>query len=187
MDIETDTDTETLPRLNLKPEAESTEEAGDETPETVTHSEKDLAFLLDNDAWRELSFGGPGGGPCQLQAFSPRRQAAAQSIGMKFLNFDQEAVEELQATKTYNGIFMDSILAIFLCTRPKSVAMKALRVPTAVQTEAMNWMDQNGISIGGKRHGEVLDAFSEIVNAIISSSSEVDSTGLSSGESVGES
>ena len=82
---------------------------------------------------------------------------------------------------------MDSILAIFLCTRPKSVAMKALRVPTAVQTEAMNWMDQNGISIGSKRHGEVLDAFSEIVNAIISSSSEVDSTGLSSGESVGES
>lgn len=186
--MDVNTDTETLPRLNVADPTENIS-SHDESPEieTVTHSEKDLAFLLANDAWRELSFGGPGGGSCQLQAFSPRRQAAAQSIGMKFLNFDQEAVEELQATNTYNGIFMDSILAIFLCTRPKSVAMKALRVPTAVQTEAMNWMDQHNITIGSKRHGEVLDAFSEIVNAIISASSEVDSTGLSSGESVGES
>lgn len=187
MDLKTDTPTDTLPRLEIAPETEVEPIDEESGLDTVTHSEKDLAFLLDNDNWRELSFGGPGGGPCKLQAFSPRRQAAAQSIGMEFLNFDQEAVEELQATNTYDGIFMDSIIAIFLCTRPKSVAQKALRARSAIQDEVMAWMDRNRITIGSPRHGEVLDAFSEIVNAIISAAAEVDSTGLSSGESVGES
>lgn len=181
-ELETPDPSAALPTLEIHDE-------GTETPtEANLPSEKDLAFLLKNNNWRELSFGGPDGGPCALQAFSPRRQAAAQSIGMKFLNFDQEQVEELQNSGTYNGIFPDAVLAIFLCTRPNSIALKALRAPSSVQQAAFDWMDQNEIVIGSDRHAELLEVFGDLANAIIGGAVEVDETGTGgSGDSLGES
>lgn len=176
---------ETAPELSLKAleSAEPEEIAPEAAPEI---DPKDLAFLLENDAWGELSFGGKDGGPVSLAAFSPRRQAAAQALGMRFLNFGPEEVEELQASGTYPGILHDATVALFLCTQPKSVAQRAFRTPSVVQNEALAWMDRNRISIGSPRHAEMLERFGELANAVIGASAEIDRTGLGEGASLGE-
>ena len=194
MDIDEENNEEetlSLPPLEVEEEETSeTESAHAEGKISVRGDAAELreqAFLLENNAWRTLSFGGPDGGAVALQAFSPRRQAAAQGIGMHFLNFDSDTVEELQRTGSYNGMFLDAVLAIYLCTRPKSTTFKALRAPSSVQEDALNWMDRNSVVIGSERHAEVIDAFGDIVNGIFAAAAEVEDSGAApTGESLGE-
>lgn len=167
-------------------ETESAHEEGRIETNVSPEELRENAFLVENDNWRTLTFGGEDGGPVALQAFSPRRQAAAQRIGMAFLNFDPDTVEELRTSGSYNGMFLDAVLAIYLCTRPKSTVFKAMRAPSSVQEAAMAWMDRNKVDIGSERHAEIVEAFGDIVNGIFAASAEVADTGTGEGESLGE-
>lgn len=123
----------------------------------------------------------------KLEPFDSYRQIAAQKLGMEFLNMGEEALEEFQERQTYNGIFLDAVICVYLCTKPRSVALKALRVTSNVRSDAMAWAESNQIRIGNSNHSALIDAFGEVISDIIESISEVDETGLPEGkDSLGE-
>ena len=106
---------------------------------------------------------------------------------MEFLNMGEEALEEFQERQTYNGIFLDAVICIYLCSKPRSVALKAIRLTSNVRGDAMAWAEQNKIRIGNANHSALIDAFGGIISDIIESISEVDETGLPDGkETLGE-
>lgn len=142
--------------------------------------EKDAAFINSSSGARSLPFGGRDGGPVELQAFDTYRQIAAQKIGMQFFNMGEEVLEEFKAAETYNGIFLDAVLAVYLSTQPQAIAKKALSAPNAVQGMALAWAQANNITVGTENHGHLLEAFGNIINDIMASISEVDETGLDS-------
>jgi len=168
------------------PKLESFEETEPEAPAAM--SRKDEAFIMSADGARELSFGGSDGGPVSLQAFDTHRQIAAQKLGMEFFNMGEEAFAEFRERETYNGIFLDAVLVVYLCVNPTSLSLKALRASDTVRKMAINWAEKNGIKVGTARHGELIEQYGNILNDIIESITEVDETGTTpGGESLGES
>lgn len=158
-----------------------------EPEEKPVISERDRAFVESASGVRTVPFG-TGGAPIELQAFDTHRQIAAQKLGMEFFNMGEEAIAEFQERQTYNGIFLDATLVVFLCTQPHSVAKKALRAPTTVRDAALSWASRLGISAGGEKHAHLIEAFGNILNDLMVSASEIDETGLPDGEnSLGES
>ena len=145
-------------------------------------SEKDSAFINSASGSRELSFGGRDGGPVELQAFNTYRQVAAQKIGMNFFSMGEDALAEFMDAGTYNGIFLDAILTVYLCTQPERVAKRALSAPSAVQGMAMVWAEKNSILVGNENHGQLLESFGAILRDIFASQDEIDETGLESGD-----
>lgn len=151
-------------------------------------SEKDAAFLMAADDTKELPFGGKHGGPAKIEPFNTHRQIAAQKLGMEFFNMGEEAIAEFQDRGTYNGIFMDAVLVVYLCVSPLSVSKRALRASSSVREEAMNWADRNGIRFGNDNHGHLVEAFGQVVQEIVDSAAEIDqSNPTEPGESLGES
>lgn len=151
-------------------------------------SEKDKAFVMSADGSRELKFGASDGGPIELQAFNTHRQIAAQKLGMEFFNMGEEALSEFQDRGTYNGIFMDAVIVVYLCINPISTAKKSLRIPSQIQSDALSWAEKNGIQVGSENHAELIETFGEILGDIMESVSEIDTAGLSEGgQSLGES
>ena len=150
-------------------------------PETQT-SAKDEAFIRSENGELELN-----GKAIKLEPFDSYRQIAAQKLGMEFLNMGEEALEEFQERQTYNGIFLDAVICIYLCTKPRSVSAKALNRTSIVRNDAMAWAESNKIRIGNANHAALIDAFGAIISDIIESIAEVDETGLPDGkESLGE-
>mgnify|MGYP003132649974 CR=1 FL=1 len=145
-------------------------------------SEKDAAFINSSSGARSLPFGGRDGGSVELQAFNTYRQVAAQKIGMNFFSMGEDALSEFMQAGTYNGIFLDAILTVYLCTQPESVARRSLSAPSAVQGMAMAWAEKNSILVGNDNHGELLEAFGAILRDIFSSQDEIDETGLEAGD-----
>lgn len=153
----------------------------------VDISSKDVSFLKAADETKELPFGGKLGGPTKIEPFNTHRQIAAQKLGMEFFNMGEEAISEFQDRGTYNGIFLDAVLVVFLCISPLSVSKRALRVSSSVREEAMNWANQNGIRFGNANHGHLVEAFGDIVQEIVESAAEIDqSNPAEPGESLGE-
>jgi len=149
---------------------------------TAELSEKDAAFIESASGSRSLSFGGRDNGSAELQAFNTYRQVAAQKIGMNFFSMGEDALAEFMSAGTYNGIFLDAILTVYLCTQPESVSKRALSAPSAVQGMAMAWAEKNSILVGNENHGELLEAFGAILRDIFASQDEVDETGLEAGD-----
>lgn len=141
---------------------------------------QDEAFLKSQSGSKELSFGGPQDKPTAIAAFNTHRQVAAQKLGMEFFNMGEEALEEFQERETYNGIFQDAVIVVYLCVHPLSVAKKALRVPAKVMGEALTWAESCDVRVGNTRHAELLSAFGEIIGEIIASVAEIDETGMES-------
>ena len=153
---------------------------GELVEEEIKLDPQDEAFLKSQSGSKELSFGGPGGKPTALSAFNTHRQVAAQKLGMEFFNMGEEALEEFQERETYNGIFQDAVIVVYLCAHPISVAKKALRVPAKVMGEALTWAENCDVRVGNTRHAELLSAFGDIIGEIISSVAEIDETGMES-------
>ena len=157
-----------------------------EEPEEIKIDEQEEAFLK-SDGVRKISFGGPDGRDVKLQPFNTHRQVAAQKLGMEFFNMGEEALEEFQERETYNGIFQDAVIVVYLCAHPVSLAKKALRVPAKVMGEALNWAEKAGVLVGNEKHGELIAAFGDIIGDIIASVAEIDQTGMQSAdESLGK-
>lgn len=149
---------------------------------TAILSEKDAAFIESASGSRSLSFGGRDNGNVELQAFNTYRQVAAQKIGMNFFSMGEDALAEFINAGTYNGIFLDAILTVYLCTQPETVSRRALSAPSAIQGMAMAWAEKNSILVGNENHSELLEAFGSILKDIFASQDEVDETGLNSGD-----
>lgn len=144
-------------------------------------SDKDLAYLNSATGARQVPFGDRGE-MIDLQAFDTHRQIAAQKLGMEFFNMGEEALEEFRERETYNGIFLDAVLVVYLCVSPHSVAKKALRATNAVRDAALNWASRHGVRAGNEKHAALIEAFGNILNDLISSHVDVDETGLPTGE-----
>lgn len=158
-----------------------------EEPAARPIGKQDEAFLMSQAGARQLSFGGRNGGPVDLEEFDTHRHVAAQKMGMEFFNMGETAFEEFRERETYDGIFLDAVLVVYLCVMSRNTALRALRSPTHVRNQALQWAEDNRVRIGSAQHGELLEAFGEILNDIINSVAEVDETGTTStGESLGE-
>ncbi|HAG05866.1 MAG TPA: hypothetical protein DCG68_03290 [Cryomorphaceae bacterium] len=152
-------------------------------------SEKDEAFILSQGDAKTLSFGGRDNGPAKLHAFDSNRQQAAQKLNLVFLGMTAEALEEFKIQETYNGLFADAVIVAYLCTQPLSVSIKALERTGIVKREIAEWSTKNKITIGTRRHSEIIENWGNQIKYIFNSASEVDETGTQAGEgeSLGES
>tara|TARA_R110000772_G_scaffold78559_1_gene168569 strand:- start:22975 stop:23523 length:549 start_codon:yes stop_codon:yes gene_type:complete len=182
MDIEQpDEEQEFLNAQEANEESMNLEESNE--PEVDSISAKDVAFV--RSAGGSIVFNGVS---YKMQPFNSIRQMAAQKLGMEFLNMGEEALEEFQSRQTYNGIFWDAVVCVYLCLKPLSVATKAIDRTATVRKDAMNWAQAQKIEIGGEAHSTLIDAFGVILSDVMESIAEVDETGLPDGkDSLGES
>lgn len=157
--------------------------------EPPTLSEKDRAFVMSADGMRSVPFSADGSGAdVKLRAFDDFRLMAAQSMGLRFFNMTEDDISEFKAHGTYDELYMDAIISVCLCTKPEEFALKAIDHPKTYKKQILQWAKKQGIRPGTERHGEVIEAFGQIINDISVSSAEVDETGLPEvGESLGES
>ncbi len=165
--------------INLEIEAEPYESK-------LELSEKDQAFLRSGKM--ELSFGGPKGKELKLNPFDYERKVVGQLMGMNIMNMPEEALEELQARDTYDGLWTDAIVTMYLCAHGMDVIERAFFHPKVYKKRALRWSKEIGVDFGNDKHGEIIDKFIIILKDMFSSAAEVDETGLpDSGQSLGES
>lgn len=160
-------------------------EASKQKPRNVP--EKDMAFVKSQG--RAMSFGSRDGGEIELYPFDTYRMTAAQNMGMKAFNMSEDAAAEFQETGTYNGILLDAILVGYLCSKPETVSLRALSVPTGIRQESMKWASQNDIIVGSNNHAELMETFGGIIGDVFTSHSTTESgesDGGEEGESLGE-
>jgi hypothetical protein len=123
----------------------------------------------------ELSFGGKGG-KVALEPFSKIRQIASQCIGVEIFN-NPNLWAELDEKRSYNGILRDAVFVVFLCVHPLSVSKQAVRIPSKVANDALDWWERHGGGIGSKEHAELMEAFGSIVEDVFSVMAETANDG----------
>lgn len=143
--------------------------------------QQDAAFLASGNPPTLPFHKGP------VEPFDSYRQTAAQKCGMEFLNMSDEAIEEFQARKTYDGILWDAVLCCYLMSQPRSVSLKALRKPQAVISAAAKWQNDHDITLGSDNHAAVLDVWGDVIGTIFDSMGEIDDSAKGDDDPLGKS
>lgn len=112
-----------------------------------------------------------------LKPFSPRRMAAAQCMGLALWSLqpaDRVAAAKFDAdgkleTFAYDGIYLDALKVVYLCTCPNSDTLLATRRPDAVTEKVLAWADEQGVFMDDP---ELLACFASIIGQLAASASE---------------
>ena len=192
-------DLESLPTIGDASPMSDAEKAVDTFSQTVTREMPPPLSIADLDAPApkkttpetaaarsasyELSFGGIGGAPAKLEPFSKTRQVGSQCMGVEIFN-NPNLWDELAEKKTYNGLLRDAIFIVFLCISPASTSKKATRITSQICDQALDWWEKYGDGLGGNRHAELIENFSNIVEdvfAVMAETAKDDGPGESDG------
>lgn len=109
-----------------------------------------------------------------LKPFSAMRQAAAQRCGLRCGRLNEAEAEAFKKTGVYDGIMMDVVLVLFLCSCKESTVLAAMRDPESITVDAMNWADREGISYLGEGFMEASAVFSKIMGDLFASDFDVE-------------
>ena len=80
-----------------------------------------------------------------LHPFSMHRQLAAQALGNRILCGRVSTVDD---SGFYDGLYIDVIALMYLCSSPVSESITATRRPERIIERAMNWAEQKKIHLG---------------------------------------
>lgn len=78
----------------------------------------------------------------QLQPWTPPRKIAAQSMGMLYPLIGDAGMEQLQTTGIYPGALKDTIIYLWLCSKPTPADIqRAIRKPQEAWNAAQQWAE----------------------------------------------
>ena len=125
-----------------------------------SNQEEQIKDQKSADVLKTYEFGGK-----QLYPFSAGRQAAAQLLGLRYGSLSDDDIEKFQETSTYDGIMMDAIFVVYLCTLNDVKATRSFASPGVVRREAMQWAEENNVSLGGSENfRKVCEIFGSIMS-----------------------
>ena len=108
----------------------------------------------------------------KLHPFDWRRQEAADALGLKFFKLHGEVAAEFEETERYDGIAGDASIVVWLCTLAPSQVAKYIRLPGQGTEARLKWAEQEVGGIGRARHGEMMEAYGEILGDFMNSLGE---------------
>ncbi len=133
------------------------------TPDPESISAQDLAFVQSE----ATAFQGQ-----ILHPFSPMRRNAAQALGNRL--FCGTAAVNEQDIGLYPGAMVDAVVALYLCSAPKSEVLIALRKPDIVHARAMEWGEERNIAVGTPTGTEALEVYGDMLRQIAESQFDVE-------------
>lgn len=107
-----------------------------------------------------------------LEPFSSRRRRAADSLGLRYFKLGGDDWAKFSSEKTYDGIEQDAAVLLWVCTQSPERLARAMVYRDAAIEEMNAWADGAQIAPGEDKHGEAIDAFSQIIMDVINSQFE---------------
>lgn len=107
-------------------------------------------------------------GDLTFEPFKARRLYAANAMGLRAFRVTEEQREAIVDgdVSTYEGMLVDVVIVLYLCSQPLAVSLRALRTPTKVLEQAVAWGERNGVHPLSEMYAEFMAAYGQLIDPI---------------------